>query len=115
MAYLLACVACHSVFSLVQGSFAVSVTTVTLLGFFLGPLFPESVIALAHLLPKQLHVAGIGIAVALGSAGGCVFPFIIGALAKVAGIRVLPLVIFVMLFSCCLLWILSIVVFRRRL
>ncbi|KAL3491004.1 major facilitator superfamily domain-containing protein [Aspergillus germanicus] len=115
MAYLLACVACHSVFSLVHGSFAISVTTVTLLGFFLGPLFPESVITLVHLLPKELHIAGIGIAVTLGSAGGCVFPFIIGTLANVAGIGVLPLVIFVMLVSCSLLWFFSIFVLKRRL
>jgi fucose permease len=115
MAYLLACVACHSVFTLVHGSFATSVTTVTLLGFFLGPLFPESVIALVQLLPKELHIAGVGMAVTLGSAGGCVFPFIIGTLANVAGIKVLPLVILVMLVSCSLLWLFFVVVSKRRL
>ncbi|KAA8645094.1 MFS transporter [Aspergillus tanneri] len=67
--YLATCLTLHIVFWFVE-EFKVSVIAVALLGFFLGPLFPEAVIALANLLPKHLRIAGIGIAVALGSAGG---------------------------------------------
>ncbi|KAA8649922.1 MFS transporter [Aspergillus tanneri] len=65
----LICLAAHILFCLVE-EINMSVIATALLGFFLGPLLPEAVIALANLLPKHLHIAGIGIAVALGSAGG---------------------------------------------
>ncbi|GFF30417.1 bypass of stop codon protein 6 [Aspergillus udagawae] len=111
--YVAACLAFHFVFWLVEET-KVSVAAVALLGFFLGPLFPEAVIALAHRLPKHLHIAGIGIAVALGSAGGCVFPFITGALAKVAGIQILQPMVLGMLVLCLLSWIVFTSMSRRE-
>jgi fucose permease len=111
--YVAACLAFHFVFWLVEET-KVSVAAVAMLGFFLGPLFPEAVIALAHRLPKHLHIAGIGIAVALGSAGGCVFPFITGALAKVAGIQILQPMVLGMLVLCLSSWIVFTSMSRRE-
>ncbi|KAL2815801.1 major facilitator superfamily domain-containing protein [Aspergillus cavernicola] len=113
VAYLATCLTAHTVFWLVE-EFKVSVIAVALLGFFLGPLFPEAVIALASLLPKHLHIAGIGIAVALGSAGGCVFPFITGALANVVGIQILQPMILLMLTLCLSSWLVLILVSRSE-
>ncbi|KAE8382370.1 major facilitator superfamily domain-containing protein [Aspergillus bertholletiae] len=102
--YLLTCVVLHIVFWLAE-ELRLSVIAVTLLGFFLGPLYPEAVIAQAALLPKHLHVAAVGFACALGSAGGCIFPFITGAIAKAHGIKVLHPAVFTMLILCVILWL----------
>jgi fucose permease len=40
--------------------FIVSAIAVSFVGFFLGPLFPATVIAATKLLPKHLHVSAIG-------------------------------------------------------
>lgn len=111
LAYLTACITCYVILWLVE-EFKVSVAAVALLGFFLGPLFPEAVIAFADILPRHLHIAGIGIAVALGSAGGCVFPFITGALAKLVGIQILHPMILLMLFLCFSSWLVLVMISR---
>jgi fucose permease len=111
-AYLTACITCHVIFWLIE-EFKVSVGAVALLGFFLGPLFPEAVIAFADILPRHLHIAGIGIAVALGSAGGCVFPFITGALAKLFGIQILQPIVLIMLLLALLSWFILILISRH--
>ncbi|KAF7587907.1 hypothetical protein BBP40_006530 [Aspergillus hancockii] len=102
--YLGVCIALHLVFCVVD-DLRLLVIAVTLLGFFLGPLYPEAVIAQAKLLPKSLHVAAVGFACALGSAGGSVFPFITGAIAKAYGIKVLQPAVLVMLVLCLVLWL----------
>ncbi len=67
---------------------------VTLEGFFLGPLFPAAVVATTKLLPTRLHVSGVAFAAALGSAGACVWPFAVGAIAQIKGVQVLmPIVL----------------------
>ncbi|CAG8417324.1 unnamed protein product [Penicillium salamii] len=104
LVYLGACIILHITFCFVE-DLRLSAITVTLLGFFLGPLYPEAVIAQAKLLPKYLHVAAVGFACALGSAGGCVFPFITGATAEIFGISVLQPAVLVMLFFCLALWL----------
>lgn len=104
-AYLTACIAMQLVFCLVENIVA-SAIAVSFLGFFLGPLFPEAVIAQTRILPKHLHVAAVGFASALGSAGGCTFPFLTGAIAKSQGIGVLQPMVLAMLVVCLGLWLL---------
>jgi fucose permease len=104
LAYLGACIILHLTFCVVD-DLRLSAITVSLLGFFLGPLYPEAVIAQAKLLPRYLHVAAVGFACALGSAGGCVFPFITGATAEIYGIKVLQPAVLAMLFLCLGLWL----------
>jgi fucose permease len=58
--------------------FYVSAVAVALQGFFLGPLFPAAVVATTKLLPKHLHVSGIGWAAAFGGSGAAIFPFVTG-------------------------------------
>lgn len=72
----------------------VSIASISLVGFFLGPFFPAAVIAATKLLPKDLHVASIGFAAAFGSAGACGLPFAVGAIAQARGVQVLmPIVL----------------------
>ncbi|KAI9728211.1 MAG: hypothetical protein M1828_004672 [Chrysothrix sp. TS-e1954] len=85
-------------------SFIVSAVAVSFMGFFLGPLFPGAVLAATRLLPKHLHITGIGFAAAFGGGGAALFPFAIGAIAQAAGVKVLQPVALGMLAGCWLLW-----------
>ena len=49
--------------------FIVSAIAIAIVGFFIGPFFPAAVLMTARLLPKELHVASIGFASALGGGG----------------------------------------------
>ncbi|GJD04128.1 hypothetical protein ColKHC_12953 [Colletotrichum higginsianum] len=74
--------------------FIVSAVAISLLGFFIGPLYPAVITVAAKLLPKTIHVSAIGFALALGGAGGTVFPFAVGAIAGKTGVWVLqPIVL----------------------
>jgi fucose permease len=94
----------HLIFSL-KSDLITSAVALPLLGFFLGPLFPEAVIMQTKLVPKSLHIAAIGFSCALGSAGGCVLPFFIGALANSRGIWILQPFVLVALLFCLALWL----------
>jgi fucose permease len=93
----------HAFFSL-EDSLAASAIAAPLLGFFLGPLFPEAIVVQTKLVPKHLHITAVGFACALGSAGGCLFPFIVGAIAKARGMTILLPIVGIMLSLCLVLW-----------
>ncbi|KAF9871043.1 major facilitator superfamily transporter [Colletotrichum karsti] len=59
MAYLGAAVCLQLLFWLIP-QFFISAITVSLQGFFLGPLFPAIMVAVTKLLPRHLHVSAIG-------------------------------------------------------
>jgi fucose permease len=95
----------HLLFS-IRTDLVTSAIVVPLLGFFLGPLFPEAVIMQTKLVHKRLHVAAVGFACALGSAGGCAFPFLVGAIANTWGIQTLQPIVLAMLLLCLMFWLL---------
>jgi len=96
----------HLVFTL-RSDLATSAVMVPLLGFSLGPLFPEAVIMQTKLIDRSLRVAAVGFACALGSAGGCVFPFLVGVVANAYGIQMLlPIVMVMLLLSLVCWWLL---------
>ncbi len=66
--YLLISVGLELIFWLVP-QFIVSAVAVSLLGFFIGPIFPSTVIAVTKLLPSEMHVAAIGFSAAVGGGG----------------------------------------------
>ncbi|KAK0381715.1 hypothetical protein CLIM01_00956 [Colletotrichum limetticola] len=88
MLYLGAAVCLQLLFWLIP-EFFVSAITVSLQGFFLGPLFPTMMIAITKLLPRHLHVSAIGFAIGLGGSGAAILPFVIGAQAQRHGVQVL--------------------------
>ncbi|KAI5194797.1 hypothetical protein AUEXF2481DRAFT_24824 [Aureobasidium subglaciale EXF-2481] len=85
--------------------FYVSAVAVALQGFFLGPLFPAAVVATTKLLPKHLHVSGIGFAAAFGGSGAAIFPFVTGVIAQSKGVQVLQPIILALLVVIWLFWI----------
>lgn len=94
--YILCAIALELIFWLVP-EFIVSAVAVSLVGFFLGTIFPGVVVVATRLLPKNLHVAAIGFAAAFSMGGGAVFPFMIGAIAQAKGVSVLQPVLLAML------------------
>ena len=91
-AYLVLGLGLQLIFWLVP-QFVVSAVAVALLGFFMGPLFPASIIACTKILPQRLHVAAIGISAAIGGGGAAVLPFAVGAVAQKAGVQALQPII----------------------
>lgn len=84
--------------------FVVSAVAVSLVGFFIGPLFPAAIVAMSKLLPRHLHVSAIGFAAAFGGSGAAVLPFAVGAIAQAKGVQVLQPVILAILGVILLVW-----------
>ncbi|PYH46228.1 MFS transporter [Aspergillus saccharolyticus JOP 1030-1] len=94
--YLIVAIALELIFWLVP-QFIVSALAVSLVGFFLGTIFPGVVVLSTRLLPRSVHVAAIGFAAAFSMGGGAVFPFVIGAVAQAKGVTVLQPILLAML------------------
>ncbi|KAJ7100192.1 major facilitator superfamily domain-containing protein, partial [Mycena belliarum] len=78
--------------SLIGGAVSVS-----LIGVFLGPMYPIVMNRVGRVVPRWLLSGSIGWIAGFGQAGSAIFPFITGAIASKTGIRVLqPLVISMM-------------------
>ncbi|KAG4414182.1 hypothetical protein IFR04_012669 [Cadophora malorum] len=85
-------------------SLIVSAIAVSLLGVFMGPMFPTAIVMVTKLLPKDLHVGCIGFGTAFGGSGGAIFPFLVGAIAQIKGVRTLQPVILALLVAIGILW-----------
>ncbi|KAL8643070.1 MAG: hypothetical protein Q9228_000309 [Teloschistes exilis] len=70
--YLLAALGFEIIFWLVP-QFIVSAVAVALLGLFIGPIFPSTVVVVTKLLPAEMHVAAIGFSAAIGGGGAAVY------------------------------------------
>ncbi|KKY25005.1 putative mfs transporter [Phaeomoniella chlamydospora] len=95
--------------------FIVSAVAVSLVGFFIGPMFPAAVVVATKLLPKHLHVGAIGFAAAMGASGACALPFAVGAVAQKAGVWVLMPIVLGMLVLDLGVWLLIPRLPKRRL
>ena len=62
---------------------------VSIVGLFLGPIYPCNTHILSRLLPKRLQMASFSCVAALGNSGGAVAPFLVGIVAQAAGTWVL--------------------------
>ncbi|KND94940.1 Bypass of stop codon protein 6 [Tolypocladium ophioglossoides CBS 100239] len=102
--YIGAAMALELVFWLVP-QFYVSAVAVSLQGFFLGPLFPNAVLAASKLLPRHQHVVVIGFAAAFGGCGAAVLPFLTGILAQSSGVTVLQPVVLSLLGTMLVIWL----------
>jgi fucose permease len=85
--YLVLAIMVQAVFAFTQAPVG-AVVLMTLLGVFMGPLFPSGVVVLTRLLPVDLHVRGVSFVASLGQVGGAALPFGIGAFVESAGIGV---------------------------
>ncbi|CAG9983769.1 unnamed protein product [Clonostachys byssicola] len=102
--YIACCVALQLLFWLVL-QFVVSAVAISLLGFFIDPLY-ATITVTAELLSKNLHGSAIGFSLALGGAGDTVFPLFIGAIAESAGVWVLQPIILCLFLIQAINWLL---------
>lgn len=102
--YLLLAVILQLIFWLVP-KFLVSAVAIALVGYFIGPLFPSGVVAATKLLPRELHVAAIGFAAALGGGGAAVLPFAVGAVAQARGVQSLQPIVLALLVVLLGIWL----------
>lgn len=86
-------------------NFVASAIFVTLLGFFLGPLFPASIVAMTKLLPVKSHISAIGFAASFGSGGAAVLPFVVGLIAESKGVEVLQPIVLAIFVFIMLVWL----------
>ncbi|KAI5286827.1 hypothetical protein KEM54_006477 [Ascosphaera aggregata] len=104
-AYLIVSLVSQLAFWLIQ-NFIVSLVAIFWLGFALGPLFPAAIVAATGLLDSHLHVSAIGFMSALGAAGATLAPFLVGAVAELAGgVKVMQPVVSVFLLLCLGIWL----------
>lgn len=94
--YLIAALAAEALFCLVT-PIASAVVSITMLGFFLGPIFPTGIVMITRLMPRELHVGAVAAVNAVGQVGGALFPFVVGATAERLGIQALQPFVFVLL------------------
>ena len=85
--------------------FYVSAVAVALMGFFIGPLFPAGVVAATKLLPREMHVAAIGFAAAVGGGGAALLPFAVGAIAQARGVQTLQPIVLALLVVLLAIWL----------
>ena len=85
--------------------FLLSAISIAIVGFFLGPLFPAAMVVCTKLLPKHLHIPGIGFAAAFGGSGGAIFPYAVGAIAQARGVQVLQPIVLALLVAIWMLWL----------
>ena len=85
--------------------FIISAVAISLIGFFIGPLFPSTVIMATKLLPQELHVAALGFAAALGGGGAAVLPFAVGAIANARGVQTLQPIVLALLVLLLGIWL----------
>ncbi|KAI4272739.1 MAG: hypothetical protein LQ337_005094 [Flavoplaca oasis] len=103
-AYLVIAVGCELVFWLVP-QFIVSAVAVALVGFFTGPIFPSTIIAVTKLLPAEMHVAAIGFSAAVGGSGAALLPFAVGAIAQAKGPATLQPIVLALLAVLLAIWL----------
>ncbi|ETS77687.1 hypothetical protein PFICI_09749 [Pestalotiopsis fici W106-1] len=103
--YIAIAIALQLLFWLVPNIIA-SAVVVSLLGFIIAPFFPVGISVLIKLLPKELHVAAVGLTATIGQAGSAAFPFMTGAIASAKGVGVLQPIMIALLGGMCVLWFL---------
>jgi fucose permease len=102
--YLLLAIFLQAVFAFTKAPVG-AVVLMTILGIFMGPLFPSGVVVLTRLLPPDLHVRAVSVLVSLGQVGGAALPFGIGAFVEGAGIGVFRWVVLIFTTVSLVVWI----------
>ncbi|CEP62424.1 Bsc6p LALA0_S05e05336g [Lachancea lanzarotensis] len=73
-------------------------------GVFIGPLFPNASVVALQVLPKNMHVSGVGIAVALGGCGSAILPYSVGLITHLVGFEWFPFLCWIMVATVAFVW-----------
>lgn len=85
-------------------SFIVDFIAVTAVGFVMGPIYPVTLSIITKVTPCAYHPGAISLMACLGQVGSAIFPFVVGSLAEMYGIRVLQPVLVALFAIMLLLW-----------
>ncbi|TVY68755.1 Bypass of stop codon protein [Lachnellula suecica] len=102
--YFLIAIALQMIFSLLPGTIE-SVIFISMIGFFMGPMYPSGVVVLTRQLPAELHVAAVSFTASAGQAGAAILPFTIGVVIQTLGIGVFPAAVIVLSILALLAWL----------
>jgi len=102
--YFLIAIAFQVVFAFFAEPIA-SIVFMTLIGFFMGPMFPSGVVILTRLLPAELHVAAVSFVASAGQVGAALLPFCIGAFIQRLGIDVFRFAVVILSILALLAWV----------
>ncbi|KAK6460266.1 major facilitator superfamily domain-containing protein [Scheffersomyces coipomensis] len=77
-----------------------------LIGIFVGPIFPTTIISALKVLPTKYHTSGIGFICAFGGGGAAGIPFLIGLIAEASefGLQSLPLIVAILFTILTAIW-----------
>lgn len=74
-------------------------------GVFIGPLFPNASIVAMQVLPRKLHVSGVGLAVAMGGAGSALLPYLMGISLHITGMKWFPILCWSLVAAFTVVWL----------
>ncbi|KAK1999216.1 major facilitator superfamily transporter [Colletotrichum falcatum] len=92
----------------------VSVLAMSLVGFFMGPLFPSCIVQLVSFLPRGLHVGAVSFVASVGQIGGAILPYLLGVITQVMGLRVFPYMLLAQFVVMLLFWVFSLTLSRKE-
>ncbi|OHW96486.1 MFS transporter [Colletotrichum incanum] len=91
----------------------VSVLSMSLIGFLMGPLFPSCIVQLVYFLPKGLHIGAVSFVASIGQIGGAILPYLLGVITQTMGLWVFPYMLLAQFLVMLLFWILSLKLSRN--
>ena len=110
--YGLCCVFFYTIFTLVgfintdsQWYIGILFFVLFFCGVFIGPLFPNASIVALQVLPRKLHVSGVGLAVAIGGAGNAALPYLVGIALHITGMKWFPLMCWMLVAAFTVVWL----------
>lgn len=102
--YYLINIALQMVFAFVPVPIA-SIFFMTLIGFFMGPMFASGVVILTQLLPRKVNIAAVSFVASAGQVGAALLPFCTGVFIRGLGVGILRVVVVILPVLALLVWI----------
>lgn len=87
-----------------SSSFIVAFVAVAACGFVMGPVYPVTVSLVTKATPHRYHPGALSLMACVGQSGSALFPFLVGSLADVYGIKVLQPILASLFGAMVLLW-----------
>ena len=85
-------------------SFQVDFIAIATCGFVMGPVYPVTVALVTKATPHGYHPGALSLMACVGQSGSALFPFVVGSLADIYGIKVLQPVLVTLFVVMILLW-----------
>jgi fucose permease len=88
----------------ISKSFLVDFIAIATCGFVMGPVYPVTVSLVTKATPHGYHPGALSLLACVGQSGSALFPFVVGSLADIYGIKVLQPVLVTLFVVMILLW-----------